>query len=122
MLVGDLNINLTRDNAHSRRIIDFAERYGLFFAKDHVNSNYDFTYLNEGAGHYSAIDHHILSNVLEDCVENVECVENVLNPSFHVALNICLNIEEGEKATAWYSVSDEDIAKYKRDGDTELKI
>ncbi len=120
MLVGDLNIDLTRDNAHSRRIIDFAERYGLFFAKDHVNSNYDFIYLNERAGHHSAIDYYILSHVLEDCVENVECVENVLNPSCHVTLNIFLNIEVsrmrdnvdrniGKKVITWYRVSDETL-------------
>ncbi len=36
-----------------------------------INSNYDFTYLKEGARHYSTIDHYILSNVLDDCVENV---------------------------------------------------
>ncbi len=30
MLVGDLNIDLTRDNAHSGRIIHFTERYGVF--------------------------------------------------------------------------------------------
>ncbi len=38
MLVGDLNIDLIRENAHSKHICQLVERYALKFCKNHSNT------------------------------------------------------------------------------------
>ncbi len=56
MLVGHLNIDLIRENAHSKHINQLAERYGLKFCRNHINADYSYTYEHPCAGHYSSID------------------------------------------------------------------
>ncbi len=50
MIVGDLNIDLSRNNAHSKSMKDIAHMYNLTFATNHTRANYEFTYENVGAG------------------------------------------------------------------------
>ncbi len=83
MIVGDLNIDLQRDNAHSRGMCSIAERQGIIFCRNHFNIDYDYIDANVGAGHYSSVDHFIVPSVLYECFDTVVCTDNRLNPSFH---------------------------------------
>ncbi len=64
MLIGDLKIDLIRENAHSKHISQVAERYGLKFCRNHITADYSYTYEHPGAGHYSSIDHFIVPPIL----------------------------------------------------------
>ncbi len=123
MLTGDMNIDICRKNAHSRCMEDLAERHGLLFGKNHRMAKYEHTYVNEGAGHYSCIDHYIVPKVIYDGIIEIKCLDNSLNVSKHMALMMKLNIKITKLATkemdnvkrsiAWKRVNDEQICKYK---------
>ncbi len=93
MIVGDLNIDLSRNNAHSKRMKDIAHMYNLTFDTNHTRANYEFTYKNVGVGHCSSVDHFVEPNSLYDCIDIVECMDNRLNPSFHGALKLVLKVD-----------------------------
>ncbi len=81
MLVGDLNIDLIRENAHFKHISQLAERYGLTFCRNHINVDYRYTHEHPVARHYSSIDHFIVPPILYDCIDTGLCINNALNPS-----------------------------------------
>ncbi len=63
MLVGGLNIDLQRDNAHSRHMCSIAVRQWIIFWQNHFNVDNDFAYANVREGHYSSLDHFIVPPV-----------------------------------------------------------
>ncbi len=122
ILVGDLNIDLVRNKAHTKHLCDISSRHGLNFGKNHQKTNYEYTYVHEGANHKSNIDHYVLPTLLYECVDSIKCTDNRLNPSFHRTLLIKFNINinkirigEGNftnKSIAWHRVNDQHIATY----------
>ncbi len=64
ILVGDLNIDLVRNNAHTKSLCDISARHGLYFRKNHLKTNYEYTYVHEGANHQSNIDCYVLPTSL----------------------------------------------------------
>ncbi len=90
--------------------------------KVYKQANYEYIYVHEGAGHHSDIDHYVLPTLLYECIDSIECTDNRLNPSFHIALLIkcILNINKiriGERnvtnrSIAWHRVNDQLIAAY----------
>ena len=124
MLVGDMNMDLQRNNAHSKALCDLAERYGLFFCKNHLKANYEYTYGHTGLGQFSCIDHYVIPNVLSQYVEMNEWATNKLNPSFHVPLKIVFNINVDKlyvtersahkTSIAWHRVNEQERNHYKQ--------
>ena len=124
LLVGDMNIDLNRNNAHSKRMCEIAERFNITFTKSHDNAKYEHTYENPGAGHQSSIDHFIVPNELYHCIDTVECLNNSLNPSFHKPLKITFNSgidsiivtskSMQKDAISWQKVREQEIEQYKQ--------
>ena len=124
MLVGDMNVDLDRNNAHLRCLKDLCNRHGLVFTKNHPNAKYDHTYANMGAGHFSSIDHFIVPHSLSDYVESVSCIDTGLNPSFHFPLWIAITFDLQKlgitertyqtKGIAWNRLTENEINQYKQ--------
>ncbi len=131
MLVGNLNIDLQRDNALSRRMCSIAERQGIIFCWNHVNVDFDYTYANVGAGHYSSLDHFIVPPVLYECIDIVVCSDTRLNPSLYMTLNVVFNgnierIRVSEKVVekrsiAWHIITEQGRIRFKESAFLKLK-
>ncbi len=87
-----VNIDLPRNNAHSKSMKDIAHMYNLTFASNHTRANFEFTYENVGAGHCSSVDHFVVPNRLYDCIDTVECRIIDLTHLFIRLWNWCLKL------------------------------
>ena len=100
---GDLNCDISRDNAHTRCIKDFASRNGLKFVQQHQYANsYQYTFnqaMENGTERMSCIDHFLVSDSIYDNIVNVNCDKmSALNPSYHcpLTMRVKLGVEKRE--------------------------
>ena len=60
---GDLNVDLSRNNAHSRYIVQLAYRHNMYFVQTNHLANYEYTYaqdMRDGTNRKSTVDHFLL--------------------------------------------------------------
>ena len=95
---GDMNVDLSRDNAHTRYLKDFAARHQLCFIKHHQLAKFDVTYrqyMKNGTIRKSAVAHFIVSQDVFDCIMDIQCEEQrVDNPSGHTPLIIDVSVTD----------------------------
>ena len=123
ILGGDLNIDLSRNNSHTRCVIDFARRNNLRFIHQHRLANISYTYnqvVENARERISSVDHFLVSETVYDRIENIRCDSmNALNPSYHCPLRMNVTFDVDKRATietesvtpqaprvAWHAVTD----------------
>ncbi len=91
---GDLNIDLSRDNAHSNYIADLCSRNNLCFCWHHNNAKQDYTFVTTDMRSKSCIDHFLVSDNVFSDIESVSVIDHVLNPpgSWHRPIQLVLNM------------------------------
>ena len=87
---GDYNTSFSRDNAHSRFLIDFMHRNSLIKSWDHVLAKLDYTYVNHALGHKSSIDHFIMSKNIFDFLIDSSVFMDPMNPSNHNIIQLSI--------------------------------
>lgn len=123
LLGGDLNTDLSRDNAHSKLLRDMCNRHGLQFAWHHSKATPTYTYMSSDLRSKSTIDHFICSNEMYSDINNV-CVNiSAVNPSWHRSAHISFNLDfntipvtdQGHTPMiSWGKVTDIHYEKYRR--------
>ncbi|ELU14617.1 hypothetical protein CAPTEDRAFT_211053 [Capitella teleta] len=88
VVCGDFKVSFTRNNAHSRRLEEFLQWYGLSKCWDSPISNMSNTYQNFSLNQFSCIDHICLSNRVFSSIESCEVISDPTNPSNHSALAV----------------------------------
>ncbi len=106
IICGDINVDLSSDNAHSICMWDLNERNQLVFSQLHINAEYTYTYsdVRNNKEFRSAIDHFIGSDNLFGCIQTVvhhgenaprkmmnvtsAMCDSILNPSKHSLLKM----------------------------------
>ena len=86
---GDMNVDLSRNVAHTKHLVDFSHRHNLFFVKTHLLAQYDVTYRQyRGDGiSKSCVDHFLVSEDIYDRISSIECEENrIENASGHTPI------------------------------------
>ena len=87
ILGGDLNVDLSKNNAHARHYIDFLHRNNRSECVQWPETNIGFTYCNLHAGSYTYIDHFAVSCEM-NCVDQCGAYGSGINPSNHRAIFI----------------------------------
>ncbi len=85
-LGGDMNMDLSRNNAHSNLLADMCEWHGLQFGWLH-NSHPTFTYISSDLRSRSTIDHFVFSSEIDNTINNV-----YVQISWHRPIYISLNM------------------------------
>lgn len=126
---GDMNVDLSRNNAHSKCLSEFASRHNLLFAWKHANAKENAIYVNETLSHYSCIDYFMIDKIFYDEIEN-HVVDDIVLPTGHrpIKLSFRLNISKLKnierqhfiKRLAWYKASEDDIDSYRLEVKTYL--
>ena len=120
---GDINIDVKRANAHDKCFLDFIERNNLVYTPTLGNCYIDYTYHDPNVDCFSCIDHFSVSRLLANSVERVYKCDEPVNPSYHVPLNIDLNLQmcrtnhinsksQTTLPICWHKISDDDVLKY----------
>ena len=120
---GDVNIDVKRGNAHDKYFLDFLERNNLIYTPELNDCTVDYTYHDPNADCFSCIDHFSVSRSLSNSVQKVFKCDEPLNPSYHLPLNMDMNIQfyrshddefikQSHLPISWPKVSDIDIAYY----------
>ena len=120
---GDFNTDINRNSPQTQVFNDFCTDHDMFCCARMENLDFNFTYLSKINGHQSFIDHFVISDNLRDKVLNFESIDNIKNPSDHIAIKCYLDLSIYYNAPSlntshierpvWDSVSDVDLNHYK---------
>ena len=139
IIAGDFNIDLGRENAHSKYVAELAVRHKLLFVDSHAKSNYDCTFIrrrDNGTVVKSSVDHFLVSEDVFDEIDLVRCEDSIDNPPGHLAyfvntvinnVNHILPIETSAteplySKVAWHKLTDGHRDNYKRIVENKLKF
>ena len=127
-IAGDFNTDISRRSPHSDELIQFCNNENLCLLKNNCVSSVDYTFESAFATR-SCIDHIIVTQNLNDSVEQYTCLFDVNNASDHVPVlaEFTINCEylksvDSPKcnSTLWYMANLKDIDNYKKCLDTKL--
>ena len=126
---GDINVDLARDNEHTRRLMGFAQQNKLFFVETHRYADYQYTFrkIENGTECTSTVDHFIVTEDIFDAITGIKSDrDDVDNPPGHIPVHIeftgddinrketiHLATEDMPPRIAWHRVKDEHVSIYK---------
>ena len=97
---GDLNADVSRDNAHSRYLLQWANQCNLSNLWQVFPSDERFTYADLYQGTFSCIDHWFVSSELECTVKHAEVLHDGTNPSKHSVIDLSLELLKDSDAVS----------------------
>ena len=123
---GDLNLDMSRQNAHDICYRDFLDRHNMTYTFDLPTADSGYTYYDMDNGGQSCIDHFSVCQELCDAFRSVTRCEHALNPSKHLPVLIKIsfpqvldtnesheNDDNGDvMPISWCKVTDEHVRKY----------
>ena len=124
---GDLNIDMSRNNAHDLYFKDVMERYDFVSMLDISSSNVEYTYHDPSNDCFTCIDHFCVSHELSQSVTNISRCDEPLNPSNHSPLLMSVTcsqlyvvLDENQNSglsvpIAWHKVNNNNVLCYQQE-------
>ena len=126
IICGDWNTSFERNNSQTHSLLHFMDLNKLYCTWGHPNATKANTYVNHSLGHYSCIDHFIVSHGIYSTISSCWVEEDSLNPSNHNPIHlsifdrICTNQEylpdnhELNNSILWDKVTQDDVNLYQK--------
>lgn len=129
---GDLNLDMSRKNAHDLYFKELCERYDLVSMLDIPVTKVDYTYHDQSNDCFTCIDHFCVGYGISQSVTNISKCDEPLNPSNHSPLLMSLTcsqsyvvLDESENdfsiPIAWHKVNDLNVLCYQQEQQRYLK-
>ena len=123
ILGGDMNLDVSRRNAHDKYYSDWCDRIDCMYAHNLPGCNIDYTYNDPAKNCFTCIDHFTVSKHLRTQIESASVCHEPLNPSYHMPVLLTLKVTPGrvtlsdgnairKNQIAWHKVNDNHVSEY----------
>ena len=89
---GDFNTDITRNTLQTQVFNEFCIDNDMFCCARNEHIEITFTYLSKINGSQTFIDHFLISENLRDKLLHFESIDNIQNPSDHVAIKCAFDL------------------------------